>query len=41
MMSGDDIGDAIDAANKVALERVLGAEPMWLDCLPPEMPSWA
>ena len=34
MMSGDDIGDAIDAANKVALERVLGAEPMWLDCLP-------
>ena len=34
LMPGDDIGDAIDAANKVALERVLGAEPMWLDCLP-------
>lgn len=34
MMPGDDIGDAIDAANKVAHERVLGAQPMWLDCLP-------
>jgi hypothetical protein len=34
MMPGDEMGEAIYAANEIALARVLGAEPMWLDCLP-------